>query len=79
MVWNTFDNYHSGNPVIRMIMQDFESSLMQLLNEANPSSIHEIGCGEGYWVLSWLEQGLVARGSDFSNTVINQARNNAIG
>ena len=78
VVGNTFDKYHSGNPIVRMIMQGFESALMQLLNEANPSSIHEVGCGEGYWVLSWLEQGLVARGSDFSNTVINLARNNAI-
>jgi SAM-dependent methyltransferase len=78
VVGNTFDKYHSGNPIVRMIMQGFESALMQLLNEANPSSIHEIGCGEGYWVLRWLEQGLVARGSDFSNTVIDLARKNAL-
>lgn len=78
VVGNTFDKYHSGNPIVRKIMQGFESALLDLLNVANPSSIHEVGCGEGYWVLRWLEQGLVARGSDFSSTVIKLARDNAI-
>lgn len=77
VVGNTFDKYHSGNPVVRKIMQNFESTLLDLLNVANPTSIHEVGCGEGYWVLRWLEQGLAARGSDFSSSVIKLARHNA--
>jgi ubiquinone/menaquinone biosynthesis C-methylase UbiE len=77
VVGNTFDKYHSGNPVVRKIMQGFEAALLNLVDEANPSSIHEVGCGEGYWVLRWLEQGLSVRGSDFSDTIIDLAKSNA--
>jgi 2-polyprenyl-3-methyl-5-hydroxy-6-metoxy-1,4-benzoquinol methylase len=77
VIGNTYDKYNSGNPIVRRIMQGFESALLELMEEANPAAIHEVGCGEGYWVLRWLEQGLVARGSDFSSTVIDLARNNA--
>ena len=79
VIGNAFDKYHSGNPVVRKIMQGFEKALMKLVNDANPSSMHEVGCGEGYWVLRWLGQGMLdIRGSDFSGTIIELARNNAL-
>ena len=78
VIGNTYDKYHSGNPIVRKIMQGFESTLSNLVKEANPSSIHEVGCGEGYWVLRWLEEGLDVRGSDFSGTVIELAESNAV-
>lgn len=37
-----------------------------------------MGCGEGYWVLKWVEEGLLARGSDFSSQIIEIAKTNAI-
>ena len=77
VVGNTYDKYNSGNPIVRKIMQGFESTLLDLVSEANPSSIHEVGCGEGYWVLHWGEQGKTVRGSDFSNNIIELAKNNA--
>ena len=77
VIGNTFDKYHSRNPVVRGIMRGFEVALIKLVDAANPSSIHEVGCGEGYWVLRWLEQGLDVRGSDFSSTIIELANNNA--
>ena len=77
VIGNTYDKYNSGNPIVRRIMQGFDATLLELVEKANPSAIHEVGCGEGYWVLRWLEQGLTARGSDFSSTVINLAKNNA--
>lgn len=77
VVGNTFDKYHSSNPIVQKIMQGFENALLELVTKANPSSIHEVGCGEGYWVLRWLEQGLDVRGSDFSETVIDLAKSNA--
>ena len=58
-------------------MHGFESNLLGLLNVAAPSSIHEVGCGEGYWVFRCLEQGLEIRGSDFSDIVIELAKENA--
>jgi ubiquinone/menaquinone biosynthesis C-methylase UbiE len=59
------------------MMRGYKHSLEQLLNKAHPLLIHEVGCGEGYWTLQWLEQGMNAMGSDFSSTVIDMARTNA--
>lgn len=78
VIGNTYDKYQSGNPITRRIMRGFESTLTKLVEKANPSSIHEVGCGEGYWVLRWFEEGLDVRGSDFSSTVIDLAKNNAL-
>jgi len=53
------------------------NAIDDLVKKAAPKSIHEIGCGEGYWVLHWNQQGIDARGSDFSQQVIDLARKNA--
>ncbi|BBO67057.1 hypothetical protein DSCA_09870 [Desulfosarcina alkanivorans] len=77
IVGNTYDKYSSKNPIVKMIMEGFESALSELVAKVSPTEIHEIGCGEGYWVLRWREQGLVTRGCDFSSHVIKIARTNA--
>ncbi len=77
VIGNAYDKYGSKNPVVRRLMQGFELSLTDLIAKAAPKTIHEIGCGEGYWVLRWLELGFEARGCDFSSKVINIARGNA--
>lgn len=77
-VGNSFDKYASKNPIVKWIMKGFETSLTELVSIAAPNKIHEIGCGEGYWVLKWTEQGIAAKGSDFSDRIIEIARNNAI-
>jgi 2-polyprenyl-3-methyl-5-hydroxy-6-metoxy-1,4-benzoquinol methylase len=77
VVGNVFDKYQSKNPIVRRIMRGFDQSLGQLVQRAEPATISEIGCGEGYWTLSWIEQGLEARGTDFSAQVIELARLNA--
>jgi 2-polyprenyl-3-methyl-5-hydroxy-6-metoxy-1,4-benzoquinol methylase len=78
VVGNTYDKYGSSNPIVRRIMRGFDTALTELVGRAAPSSIHEIGCGEGYWVLRWIERGLSASGSDFSSHIIDVARDNAI-
>lgn len=78
VVGNVYDKYGSSNPVVRWIMQGFESSLSDLVKIAEPKAIHEIGCGEGYWVLRWAENGIPARGCDFSMHAIKLARENAV-
>ncbi|WP_218014668.1 class I SAM-dependent methyltransferase [Candidatus Regiella insecticola] len=77
VIGNAYDKYGSCNPIIKWMMSGFESSLTHLVAKASPQSIHEIGCGEGYWVLRWNKQGLQARGCDFSRQVIEIARENA--
>lgn len=77
VVGNAYDKYGSNNPLVRRIMAGFESVLSDLVASANPESIHEVGCGEGYWVLRWQREGLAARGSDVSAAAIQLARENA--
>lgn len=78
VIGNAYDKYGSGNPIVRRIMRGFASALSDLIGRAGPKSIHEIGCGEGYWVLRWNEQNIAARGCDFSSQVIEIARENAV-
>jgi 2-polyprenyl-3-methyl-5-hydroxy-6-metoxy-1,4-benzoquinol methylase len=78
VIGNAYDKYGSRNPIVKWMMSGFESALSEFVSKASPDSIHEIGCGEGYWVLRWNEQGMSARGCDFSKGVIEIARENAI-
>lgn len=77
VVGNTYDKYNSGNPIVRWMMQGFARNLSELVTKASPQSIHEVGCGEGYWTLKWDKEGITAKGSDFSNQVIEIAKLNA--
>ncbi len=77
VVGNTYDKYNSKNPVVRKMMQGFDNALNDLVSKAAPDTIHEVGCGEGFWVMQWAGQGINARGSDFSTQVIDIARSNA--
>ncbi|MGZ8184080.1 MAG: class I SAM-dependent methyltransferase [Methylobacter sp.] len=79
VVGNNYDKYGSANLIVRWLMQGFESALTQLVDQVKPSTIHEVGCGEGYLTLKWREQGIAVHGSDFSNTVIELAQANALG
>lgn len=78
VVGNAYDKYGSENPLVKWIMDGFESTLAGFVSQVNPRTIHEVGCGEGYWVLDWLDKGVEARGSDFSETVISLAKSNAV-
>lgn len=76
-VGNTYDKYGTRNPISRQLTRNFGANLAALVKQAAPSTIHEVGCGEGYWVLTWARQGYSARGSDFSEQVVELARSNA--
>jgi 2-polyprenyl-3-methyl-5-hydroxy-6-metoxy-1,4-benzoquinol methylase len=50
---NTYDKYGSSNPVVRRLMEGFERDLDELLELASPSSLLDVGCGEGVLVHRW--------------------------
>jgi 2-polyprenyl-3-methyl-5-hydroxy-6-metoxy-1,4-benzoquinol methylase len=53
---NTFDKYGSSNPVVRRLMAGFHSTLDELFARAAPSSILDVGCGEGVLTAEWAER-----------------------
>ncbi len=50
---NTFDKYGSANPLVRRLMAGFERTLDELFAIAAPSSILDVGCGEGILTEKW--------------------------
>jgi len=78
VVGNAYDKYGSKNPIVQRIMSGFHQALSDLVRKAAPKSIHEVGCGEGYWTLRWAQEGIATRGCDFSRTAIDLARKNAV-
>ncbi|MBB3225859.1 2-polyprenyl-3-methyl-5-hydroxy-6-metoxy-1,4-benzoquinol methylase [Luteibacter sp. Sphag1AF] len=78
VVGNAYDKYGSRNIIVRRLMSGFESALAGLVAAIAPRAVYEVGCGEGYWVLRWTEEGKTASGCDVSPAVIGLARENAV-
>ena len=53
---NTYDKYGSSNPVVRHLMGGFERTLDELFEQADPSSLLDVGCGEGVLVHKWAQR-----------------------
>ena len=53
---NTFDKYGSTNPVVRRLMARFHGTLDELWHQAAPSSVLDVGCGEGVLTHEWAER-----------------------
>jgi len=53
---NTYDKYGSSNPVVRRLMARFERDLDELFDLAAPSSLLDVGCGEGVLVHRWAQR-----------------------
>lgn len=47
IVGNVYDKYNSQNPVARLLMAGFLKGVTELYNLAQPTSVLEVGCGEG--------------------------------
>lgn len=50
---NTFDKYGSSNPVVRRLMAGFHRTLDELWQLAAPTSVLDVGCGEGVLTHEW--------------------------
>jgi 2-polyprenyl-3-methyl-5-hydroxy-6-metoxy-1,4-benzoquinol methylase len=53
---NTYDKYGSTNPVVRRLMGAFQRALDELFDRAKPTSLLDVGCGEGLLVHRWAER-----------------------
>jgi len=53
---NTYDKYGSENPLVRRLMGAFERTLDDLLDQAGPGSVLDVGCGEGVLVHRWAQR-----------------------
>jgi 2-polyprenyl-3-methyl-5-hydroxy-6-metoxy-1,4-benzoquinol methylase len=53
---NTYDKYGSTNPLVRRMMSGFERTLDELFASAAPSSLLDVGCGEGVLVQKWAQR-----------------------
>ncbi len=53
---NTYDKYGSTNPAVRLMMENFERTLDELWGKACPSSILDVGCGEGVLTHKWAQR-----------------------
>ena len=73
---NTYNKYTAKNFISRYLVEGFQRSLYCLIAHVNPISIHEVGCGEGYWVTKLYSQGYKVTGSDFSTKAIELAKEN---
>ena len=53
---NTYDKYGSTNPVVRRLMGGFHASLDELWDGAAPTSVLDVGCGEGVLTHEWAQK-----------------------
>jgi SAM-dependent methyltransferase len=74
---NVYPKYTTRNPLARLLVANFMSTLRQLVSTSRAREIHEVGCGEGYLSLMLAAEGLRVRGSDRSPEVVSEARRQA--
>lgn len=71
---NTFDKYGSTNPVVRRLMAGFHRNLDACYAMASPTSILDIGCGEGVLTHEWagrLPEGGRIVGTDLDDPLLH--------
>jgi SAM-dependent methyltransferase len=77
VIGNVFDKHHSRNPMVRRFMAGFDQGLFRLLDLAGaPSSVLEVGCGEGHVTALLAQRFPAARvlGTDVSAMMVGIAR-----
>lgn len=68
--------HESKNPIQRALIDRFKRAAADLVRQAAPRTILDLGCGEGYMIEALLDAGIDAEltGIDLSETAIADAR-----
>jgi SAM-dependent methyltransferase len=72
---NTYDKYGSTNPIVRRLMAAFHRNLDACYATAAPTSILDIGCGEGVLTQAWagrLGSGGRIVGTDLDDPLLHE-------
>jgi 2-polyprenyl-3-methyl-5-hydroxy-6-metoxy-1,4-benzoquinol methylase len=72
---NTYDKYGSTNPVVRRLMANFERTLEELYQQAAPTTLLDVGCGEGVLTHQWAQTPGIKRivGLDLDDPQLHEA------
>lgn len=74
VVGNPTDKYGSTNPVYRRLMDSFCACVCGFVDRTGAADIHEVGCGEGHLARMLERPGRRIRASDFSEKIVDMAR-----
>jgi SAM-dependent methyltransferase len=74
---NVYPKYTTRNPLARLLVTNFTTTLRQLVWSSGAREIHEVGCGEGHLSLMLAAEGLSVRSSDLSPEVVDEAQRRA--
>lgn len=74
---NHYPKYTTRNPIARALVSRFLSTLDSLAAEAAPSSVHDVGCGEGVLAMRIARRYPRVMASDASLSIVEKARDAA--
>jgi 2-polyprenyl-3-methyl-5-hydroxy-6-metoxy-1,4-benzoquinol methylase len=74
---NLYPKYTTRNPLARLLVANFMTTLRHLVRRAGAREIHEVGCGEGHLSTRLAAEGWQVRGSDVSPVAIFEAAERA--
>lgn len=65
------NKYEMRNPVGRLLLKQFDQTIIEIVNQINPNTILEVGCGEGHVTQILLEQTAAKiHCTDISDTIL---------
>lgn len=74
VVGNIYNKYKTANPMAKLMIRNYLSMLDMLVRTITPTSIHEVGCGEGEIITRYAKDGVQLMASDYSVTLIEKAQ-----
>jgi 2-polyprenyl-3-methyl-5-hydroxy-6-metoxy-1,4-benzoquinol methylase len=68
------EKYQSGNFIARRLVGNFMRAILQTVQQAGSTEVHEVGCGEGHILGVLAHNGFQVRGCDVSESSLAVAR-----